>query len=154
MRWLRYIGAVLLPLCGWLAGDACRQRSMTHVRELESTIVLLRRIRQEIVFRRTDLEKLFHILWEGGVLNTFSEGASLHALLPPDSFSKEERQCFLECMQGLGRACAEQEAQRLEYYLARFISFREQAERSANAQAGLPHKLGVAAGAVLALVFL
>lgn len=154
MRWLRYIGVLLLPFCGWLVGDACRQRSAIHVQELEATLVLLQRIRQEIVFRRADLEKLFRILWEDGVLNAFSEGASLHALLPPDSFSKEERQCFLECMQGIGRACAEQEAQRLEYYLARFVSFREQAERSANAQAGLPHKLGVAAGAVLALVFL
>lgn len=154
MSWLRYIGALLLPFCGWLAGDAYRQQSAIHVQELEATLVFLQRLRQEIVFRRADLEKLSCVLLEEGVLNAFSEGGSLRTLSPPDSFSNEERQCFAECVQGLGRACAEQEAQRLEYFLARFTSFREQAERSMDAQAGLPHKLGFAAGAVLALVFL
>lgn len=154
MNELRYIGAVLLPLCGWLAGDAYSQQSVTHGRELRAAIVLLQRVRQEIVFRRTDLAALYRLLCEEGVLRSQKNLTSLQEIVPPGSFSKEERQCFTECMHGLGKTCAEQEKQRLDYYLARFESFQEQAKRAADAQAGLPHKLGFAAGAVLALVFL
>lgn len=116
--------------------------------------MLLQRVRQEIVFRRSDLAMIYRTLCEEGILNEQMAEGSLQGLLPPGSFSEEERQCFTECMQGLGRACAAQEQQRLDYYLARFTSFQEQAERLADAQAGLPHKLGFAAGVVLALVFL
>lgn len=151
---LRYIGAMLLPLCGWIAGDAYSQRSVTHGRELQATIMLLQRVRQEIVFRRTDLATLYRVLCEEGVLKGQKKLTSLQEIVPPGSFSEEEQQCFTECMQGLGRACAAQEKQQLDYYLARFESFQEQAKRSADAQAGLPRKLGFAAGAVLALVFL
>lgn len=153
MRWLRCIGVFLLPLCGWLTGDAYRQRALLHVQELEATVALLQRIRQEILFRRVDLAGIYDILCSEGVLKDQPEEGTLQTLLPPGIFSVEERRCFLECMQGLGRRSAEQEAQRLEYYLARFVAFREQAVRAADAQAGLPRKLGFAAGAVLALVF-
>lgn len=154
MSLLRYIGVMLFPLCGWLAGDAYRQQSVRHVRELQWAIELLQRVRQEIVFRRSDLAALYRSLCEDGVLKDQATEGSLQELSPPDGFSKEEAQCFTECMQGLGRACAAQEQQRLDYYLARFTSFQERAKHSADEQAGLPHKLGFAAGAVLALVFL
>lgn len=153
MRWLRCVGVLLLPLCGWLTGDAYRQWDLLHVQELETTIALLQRIRQEILFRRVDLAGIYDILYSEGVLKDQPEEGTLQTLLPPGVFSVEERRCFLECMQGLGKRCAEQEAQRLEYYLERFAAFREQAVRATDAQAGLPHKLGFAAGAVLALVF-
>lgn len=154
MSELRYIGVILLPLCGWLVGDAYRQQSVTHIKELQSIIAFLQRIRQEIVFRRTDLATLYRVLCEEGLLKSQGNLTSLQEIVPPGGFSKEEERCFTECMQGLGRACAAQEQQRLDYYLARFASFQEQAERSSEAQAGLPHKLGFAAGAVLALVLL
>lgn len=154
MSGLRYIGVVMLPLCGWLAGDAYSQRSVTHSRELQAAIVLLQRIQQEIVFRRTDLATLCRVLCEEGVLKGQKNLTSLQEIVPPGSFSKEEQQCFAECMKGLGKTCAAQEQKRLDYYLARLVSFQERAKRSADAQAGLPYKLGFAAGAVLALVFL
>lgn len=151
---LRYMGFLLLPLCGWLAGDAYRQQSVTHLKDLQTTITLFQRIRQEIEFRRTDFSVLYRILCEEGTLKNQSRSSSLQEILPPSSFSEEERRCFAECMQGLGRVCAEQEEQQLDYYVARFESFQKQSERLADAQAGLPHKLGFAAGAMLALVFL
>lgn len=154
MSVLRYMGAALLPLCGWLAGDAYHQQSVTHIRELRESIALLQRVRQEILFRRADLAALYCTLCDEGALSGSVDAHSFQELAPPGSFSGEERQCFTECMKGLGKACAAQEEQRLDYYLARFASFLDQAENLAKAQAELPHKLGFAAGAVLALAFL
>ena len=42
----------------------------------------------------------------------------------------------------------------MEYYIARFQDSLHQAQTAAQAQAGLPQKLGLAAGAVLALVLI
>ena len=76
---LRVFGALLLPLCGWLTGDAFQQRT-------------------------------------------------------------RERLCAQEC-------------ERLDYYIARFQEFLQQAQQQAHARAGLPHRLGLAAGMVLAIFF-
>ena len=45
---LRGFGLFLLPLCGWLAGDAVQSETTLHLAVLQRTIELLQRIRQEI----------------------------------------------------------------------------------------------------------
>ena len=57
-------------------------------------------------------------------------------------------------MSGLGKSTAEQECQRLDYYIARFTGGLQQAQQFARARAGLPRRLGLAAGTVLALMIL
>lgn len=120
---LRVFGALLLPLCGWLTGDAFQQRTREQLCALEWSIRLLRRIRQEIAFRRADLTQLDAQLQREGLLETPAKPRALQALAPPKALSEAERACFAECMSGLGRTSAEQECERLDYYIARFRSF-------------------------------
>ena len=137
---LRVFGALLLPLCGWLTGDAFQQRMREQLCALEWSIRLLRRIRQEIAFRRADLTQLDAQLQREGLLETPAKPRALQALAPPKALSEAERACFAECMSGLGRTSAEQECERLDYYIARFQEFLQQAQQQAHARAGLPHR--------------
>ena len=59
---LRGFGLFLLPLCGWLAGDAVQAKTAQHLAALQRTIELLQRIRQEIQYRRADLQSLYRQL--------------------------------------------------------------------------------------------
>ena len=65
---LRGFGLFLLPLCGWLAGDAVQARTTLHLTALQHTIELLQRIRQEIQYRRADLQSLYRQLCREGLL--------------------------------------------------------------------------------------
>ena len=131
---LRVFGALLLPLCGWLTGDAFQQRTRERLCAL-------------------DLTQLDAQLKREGLLETPAKPRVLQALAPPKALSEAERACFAECMSGLGRTSAEQECERLDYYIARFQEFLQQAQQQAHARAGLPHRLGLAAGMVLAIFF-
>ena len=135
-----WMGAALLPLCGWLTGTALQAGKEQHILQLRHTVELLRRIRQEVAYRRPDMELLCRCLIQEGLLTA--------------SFRTEERLCFEQCFSGLGQCEAAQECERLEYYTARFEAFLQQAQQEAAACAGLSCRLGLAAGAVLALIFL
>ena len=149
---LRVLGTLLLPLCGWLVGDAVQARTEQHLAALRSSIALLERIRQEIAFRRADLQQLYAGLCREGVL---AKGAScLQKTPPPQGLTRTEQQCFRECLAGLGRTEAQQECERLDYYRARLQTLQAQAELAARRQAGLPHKLGLAAGMAAALMLI
>ena len=150
---LHGIGVLLLPLCGWLAGSAVQAASAAHCAALQQALTLLCRIRQEIRFRRADLGLLYRQLQREGLLWD-RQAENFRALAPLPELQQEEQACFADCMAGLGRTAAEQECERLEYYIARFEAFLQQAQADARAQAGLPRKLGAAAGTVLALVLL
>ena len=149
---LRGFGLILLPLCGWLAGDAVQARTTLHLTALQHTIELLQRIRQEIQYRRVDLQSLYRQLCREGLL-VQTHGGTLQQLPAPERLSAAERACFTECFDGLGRAEAAQECERLGYYTARFEDYLQQARRTAQQQAGLPHRLGLAGGMMLALLF-
>lgn len=153
MNLLRCAGVMLLPLCGWLAGSTVRQKAMQHLAALEQTIALLQRIRQEIVFRRTDLTSLYNCLCREKAFLLDADAGSFQAAVPPQELAEPERCCLQECLQGLGRSEAAQEAQRLEYYISRFQSFLHDSQCKAQQQGTLPDKIGLSAGAVLALVF-
>ena len=150
---LHGLGLLLLPLCGWLAGDAVQARTTLHLTALQHTIELLQRIRQEIQYRRADLQSLYRQLCREGLLAQTHDG-TLQQLPAPEWLSAAERACFTECFDGLGRAEAAQECERLGYYTARFEDYLQQARRTAQQQAGLPHRLGLAGGMMLALFFL
>ena len=140
---LHGLGLLLLPLCGWLAGDAVQARTTLHLTALQHTIELLQRIRQEIQYRRADLQSLYRQLCREGMLAQ-THGGTLQQLPAPERLSAAERACFTECFDGLGRAEAAQECERLGYYTARFEDYLQQARRTAQQQAGLPHRLGLA----------
>lgn len=149
---LRGLGLLLLPLCGWLAGDAVQAKTALHLAALQRTIELLQRIRQEIQYRRADLQSLYRQLCREGLLAQ-TPGGALQQLSAPEDLLAAERVCFTECFRGLGRAEAAQECERLDYYTARFEDYLQQARRAAQRQAGLPHRLGLAGGIMLALLF-
>lgn len=149
---LHGLGLLLLPLCGWLAGDAVQAQTTLHLTALQHTIELLQRIRQEIQYRRADLQSLCRQLCREGLLPQ-NPGGTLQQLPAPWQLSAEERACFAECFSGIGRAEAAQECERLGYYTARFEDYLQQARRTAQRQAGLPHRLGLAGGMMLALLF-
>ena len=149
---LRGLGLLLLPLCGWLAGDAVQAKIALHLAALQRTIELLQRIRQEIQYRRADLQSLYRQLCREGLLAQ-TPGGALQQLSAPEDLLAAERVCFTECFRGLGRAEAAQECERLDYYTARFEDYLQQARRAAQRQAGLPHRLGLAGGMMLALLF-
>lgn len=149
---LRGLGLLLLPLCGWLAGDAVQARATLHLTALQHTIELLQRIRQEIQYRRADLQSLYRQLCREGLVPQIP-GGTLQQLAAPWQLSAAECACFAECFSGIGRAEAAQECERLSYYTARFEDYLQQARRTAQRQAGLPHRLGLASGMMLALLF-
>ena len=114
---LHILGALLLPLCGWLAGDAIQARTVQHLAALQKCLALLERIRQEVAFRRSDLQQLYAELCREGILE--SGARCLQEAPPPEGLTREEQQCFRTCMSGLGRAEAQQECEQLDYYRAR-----------------------------------
>lgn len=149
---LHGLGLLLLPLCGWLAGDAVQAKTAMHLAALQRTIALLQRIRQEIQYRRADLQSLYRQLCRERLLPQ-APGGTLQQLAAPWQLSAAERACFAECFGNLGHAEAAQECERLSYYTARFEDYLQQARRTAQRQAGLPHRLGLAGGMMLALLF-
>lgn len=148
---LRAAGGLLLIGCGWCAGGAFQGRIEEHLRALRWTLQLLERLRQEIGYRRPELGGLYEQLCREGVLDP-GQGETLQTLLPPPELTGPEAECFEECFSGLGRCPAGQECERLDYYTERFRAFLQQAEKQAQTQAGLPRRLGLVAGTVLALL--
>ena len=112
----------------------------------------LERIRQEVAFRRSDLQQLYAELCREGILE--SGARCLQEAPPPEGLTREEQQCFRTCMSGLGRAEAQQECEQLDYYRARLQALQQTAEHAARRQAGLPRKLGLAAGMAMALLLI
>lgn len=110
------------------------------------------RIRQEVAFRRSDLQQLYAELCREGILE--SGARCLQEAPPPEGLTREEQQCFRTCMSGLGRAEAQQECEQLDYYRARLQALQQTAEHAARRQAGLPRKLGLAAGMAMALLLI
>ena len=82
------------------------------------------------------------------------EAQKLQEIPAPERFDDAERLCFEQCFAGFGQSEAAQECERLDYYSARFEAFLHQAQQKAASGQGLPCRLGLAAGAVAALILL
>ena len=91
---LRVFGALLLPLCGWLTGDAFQQHTRERRCAQERSIRLLRRIRLEIALLRADLTHPYAQLQREALLETPAKPRALPALAPPKALSEAERACF------------------------------------------------------------
>ena len=129
----------------------CYERHYSRVRE--RTVELLQRIRQEIAYRRLDLEQLQRCLVQEKLLES-DAAPKLQEIPAPERFDDAERLCFEQCFAGFGQSEAAQECERLDYYSARFEAFLHQAQQKAASGQGLPCRLGLAAGAVAALILL
>ena len=70
MRLFHWAAAALLLLCGWLTGSAFQVRTEQHILQLQRTVELLQRIRQEIAYRRLDLEQLQRCLVQEKLLES------------------------------------------------------------------------------------
>ena len=149
---LHILGALLLPLCGWLAGDAIQARAVQHLAALQRCLALLERIRQEVAFRRADLQQLYAELCREGILE--SGARCLQEAPPPEGLTREEQQCFRTCMSGLGRAEAQQECQRLALYITQFEAFRDDLTPRLNVTMELAHKMGLSVGLAAAILLL
>lgn len=79
-----WMGAALLPLCGWLTGAALQAGKEQHILQLRHTVELLRRIRQEVAYRRPDMELLCRCLIQEGLL---TPAEKLQASAPKSSFA-------------------------------------------------------------------
>lgn len=148
-----WAAAALLLLCGWLTGSAFQVRTEQHILQLQRTVELLQRIRQEIAYRRLDLEQLQRCLVQEKLLES-DAAPKLQEIPAPERFDDAERLCFEQCFAGLGQSEAAQECERLDYYSARFEAFLHQSQQKAASGQGLPCRLGLAAGAVAALILL
>lgn len=153
MRLFHWAAAALLLLCGWLTGSAFQVRTEQHILQLQRTVELLQRIRQEIAYRRLDLEQLQRCLVQEKLLES-DAAPKLQEIPAPERFDDAERLCFEQCFAGFGQSEAAQECERLDYYSARFEAFLHQAQQKAASGQGLPCRLGLAAGAVAALILL
>lgn len=155
MRILHWMGTLLLVACGWCAGEAHRRQVRAHSAALRRTQALLQRIRQEIAYRQVELNRLYRQLWAEELCGPpNAQDGAFQQMQPPGSFSAEEKACFAECMAGLGRTEAQQECERLDYYIQRFGDFLQAAEQKERESAALDRRVGLAAGAMLALLFL
>lgn len=156
---LRLTAAVLLTVGGFCVGEARRQKLAARRRSLEAVLELLTRLRQEIAYRRTDLNRLYSILAAecspGGPLEkVFRAADGFGQMQPPSALHPEEAACFAACFGSLGHADAKQECARLDYYRERFGGFLDQAREEEQRSANLDRRLGLAAGAMLGLLVL
>ena len=99
------------------------------------------------------LESILKVLVQEKLLES-DAAPKLQEIPAPERFDDAERLCFEQCFAGLGQSEAAQECERLDYYSARFEAFLHQAQQKAASGQGLPCRLGLAAGAVAALILL
>ena len=93
MRLFHWTAAALLLLCGWLTGSAFQARTEQHILQLQRTVELLQRIRQEIAYRRLDLEQLQRCLVQEKLLES-DAAPKLQEIPAPERFDDAERLCF------------------------------------------------------------
>lgn len=150
------VGACLIALCGWCGGEFFCRKARLRRRELQQTIALLQRLLEEIGYCKTDLRALYGRLAEEPAFSLLRlpRGGSFQTLEPPAGLSGEERACFAECLKAVGRAPAAQECARLKYYIARFETAAASALTDEGAARQLYGRLGLGAGAMLAIALL
>ena len=83
----------------------CYERHYSRVRE--RTVELLQRIRQEIAYRRLDLEQLQRCLVQEKLLES-DAAPKLQEIPAPERFDDAERLCFEQCFAGFGQSEAAQ----------------------------------------------
>lgn len=149
---LRVGGAFCLVFCGWCVGDTICVRGQEHQKALQKTVLLFERIRREIEFRRTDLNRLLRSLQEEELADR--DAPSLQQIPPFSPLTRREQSIFRECMTGLGHLDAAQECQRLAFYQEQFEVFQRELAPKLKTTQELSRKLGLAVGLAVAILLL
>ena len=103
-----WMGAALLPLCGWLTGAALQAGKEQHILQLRHTVELLRHIRQEVAYRRPDMELLCRCLIQEGLLTGLCFLAQCTAaVVSPllQSYLAVSMACCISTQRGLSDTC-------------------------------------------------
>ena len=153
MRLFHWAAAALLLLCGWLTGSAFQARTEQHILQLQRTVELLQRIRQEIAYRRLDLEQLQRCLVQEKLLES-DAAPKLQEIPAPEDLMMRNAFALSSALPALAKAKRHRNANDWIITLARFEAFLHQAQQKAASGQGLPCRLGLAAGAVAALILL
>ena len=103
MRLFHWAAAALLLLCGWLTGSAFQARTEQHILQLQRTVELLQRIRQEIAYRRLDLEQLQRCLVQEKLLES-DAAPKLQEIPAPERFDDAERLALSSALPALAKA--------------------------------------------------
>lgn len=154
MRLVRRIGAVCLAVWAAGMGERAYRRLCRRCTALTESLILLRRIRQEIAFLHTDREALLAKLCAEGLCPPpRTENGENSLPEPPEGLAAGEERCFFSCMRALGRTNAAQECEKLDYTIARMEEYSRQAEEERRRHGPLVRRLGWAAALALAVLF-
>ena len=153
---LKGCGAVLLLGCGWACGAYAVARSTARRAALDETLQLLARLEQEICSRKAPLSGVLAALRREQAFPALglSQAANLQHLAAPGALSTFEKSLFSECFSGLGHADSAAECRRLAYYRARFARLAADAAAKEKQAFALYPRLGLGAGAMLAITIL
>lgn len=153
---LKFLGAALVVLAGAAAGWQKAARARRRVEVLRQLEQLLARVQGEICYRATPLGDLLRQLRAEGAFPALEleRCASLRSFELPGILTQSERQAMQGFFDTLGQATGEESARQGAYYQKRCAELLEEAQRQARTAEDLYTKLGLCAGALLALLLL
>ena len=153
---LKFLGAALVGLAGAAAGWQKAARARRRAEALRQLEQLLARVQGEICYRATPLGDLLEQLKadQAFPLLELGRGTSRRRLELPAARTWAERQAVQGCCDALGQATGEESARQGAYYQKRCAELLEEAQRQAHTAEELYTKLGLCAGALLALLLL
>lgn len=151
---LRFAGCACLLWSGWRAGFSISLRQRQRRRTLEQLILLTQQLAQEIALRKAPLTLLLRELQQENAypLLALQNCVSLQTLTAPVCLYTPERACTEECFSGMGHSAASQECERLAHYAARLENFYAEAQQAEQKALQLYPRLGLCAGAMLAIL--
>ena len=153
---LKFLGAALVVLAGAAAGWQKAARARRRAEALRQPEQLLARVQGEICYRATPLGDLLEQLKVEQAFPLLELGrcTSLRRLELPAALTLAERQALQGFFDALGQATGEESARQGAYYQKRCAELLEEAQRQAHTAEELYTKLGLCAGALLALLLL
>ena len=153
---LKFLGAALVELAGAAAGWQKAARARRRAEALRQLEQLLARVQGEICYRATPLGDLLEQLKAEQAFPLLELGrcTSLRRLELPAALTLAERQALQGFFDALGQATGEESARQGAYYQKRCAELLEEAQRQAHTAEELYTKLGLCAGALLALLLL
>lgn len=153
---LKFFGAALVVLAGAAAGWQKAARARRRAEALRQLEQLLARIQGEICYRATPLGDLLQQLKAEQAFPLLELGhcRSLRQLALPNILTPAERQALQGFFDTLGQATGDESARQGAYYQKRCAELLEEAQRQARTAEELYTKLGLCAGALLALLLL
>lgn len=153
---LKFLGAGLVVLAGAAAGWQKAARARRRVEILRQLEQLLARIQGEICYRATPLGDLLTQLQAEGAFPALEleRCPSLREFCLPAVLTGAERQALQSFFPTLGQSTGQESARQGTYYQKQCAELLEQAQRQARTAEDLYTKLGLCAGALVALMLL